>query len=149
MASGFIILKDGRCLSVRHAAHDALLRSVAASLEEGSPFRKWLLTQVPDDGDTELGYAFVRAVDGEHIERVLDLRCLTEANQRLFESAARRAKPVGGPFAPEEDVISALRRFRAMLDSCERGEPPLALSDWTCEAPAAEGKIGPGWEGPA
>jgi hypothetical protein len=149
VASGFIILRDGRCLSVRHAAHDAVLRSVAESLDEGSSFREWLLTQVPDDSDSELGYAFVRAVDGAHVERVLDLRCLTEVNRRLFEGAARRAEPVGGPRAPEEDVISALSRFRAMLDSCERGEPPLALSDWTCEAPAAESKIGPGWEGPA
>lgn len=40
MASGFIILKDGRCLSVRHATHDALVRSVAASLEENSPLTR-------------------------------------------------------------------------------------------------------------
>ena len=121
MASGFIILRDGRCLSVRHAAHDALLRSVVAALEEGSPLRTWLLTQVPSDGDIELGYAFIRAAGGEHVARVLDLRCLTETNRRLFESAARRASPIGGPCAPLEDVTSALHRLRAMLDSCERG----------------------------
>ena len=46
MASGFIILRDGRCPSVRHAVHDALMRSVVASLEDGAPLRVWLLGQV-------------------------------------------------------------------------------------------------------
>jgi hypothetical protein len=145
MASGFIILKDGRCLSVRHAAHDALLRSVVTALGD-SPFRAWLLTQVPDEGDVELGYAFIRTADGAHVVRVLDLRCLTGTNRRLFESAAREARPIEGPFAPVEDVVSALNRLRAMLDSSERGESALTLSDWTCKAPPAEGRVGPGWE---
>ncbi len=149
MASGFIILRDGRCLAVRHAVHDALLRSVAALLVDVSPLRTWLLAQVPNELDVDLGYAFVRAANGEHFARELDLRGLTEASQRLFERAARSAEPLAGPFAPEDAVTWALERFRTMLDRCDRGEPPLELSDWTCEPPPVEGRIGPGWEDPA
>lgn len=108
--------------------------------------RAWLFTQVPSEGDAEFGYAFVRASDGEHVQRVLDLRCLTDANRTLFEDAAQRAEPVEGPYAPAEFVAKALDRLRLMLDGCERGEPPLSLSDWTREAPPPEGKIGPGWD---
>jgi hypothetical protein len=146
MASGFIIFRDGRCLSVRHATHDALLRSVAAAIEEDAPLRAWLLSQVPDPADVELGYAFVRASDGASVVRELDLRGLTEANRGLFENAARWAEPIAGPYAPVEDVAWVLNRFRDMLDRCDRGEPPLELSDWTCEAPPVEKRIGPGWE---
>lgn len=146
MASGFIIFKDGRCFAVRHALHDALLRSVVAAIEDGSPLRAWLLTQVPCSHDVDLGYAFVRSDDGEQVARELDLRGLTEANRRLFESAARRAEPIADLFAPVEDITWVLERFREMLDRCDRGEPPLELSDWTCEAAPVERKIGPGWE---
>jgi hypothetical protein len=146
MASGFIILSDGRCLSVQGALHDALLQSVAAAMEDDLPLRAWLNSQVPGPLDVELGYGFVRTADGEQVVRMLDLRGLTEANRRLFENAVRRAEPVAGAFAPVEAVSWVLERFREMLDRCDRGEPPLELSDWTCEAPPVERRIGPGWE---
>jgi hypothetical protein len=116
VASGFIIFTDGRCLSVRYPIHDALLHSVVSSLEEDSPLRSWLLTQIPSNADTELGYGFVRVSDGEIVVRHLDLRALTEPNQKLFERAARRAEPTEGMYAPAEDVAYALNRFREMLD---------------------------------
>lgn len=146
VASGFIILRDGRCLSVRHATHDTLLPSVAASMEECSPLRRWLLSLVTRELDINLGYAFVRATDGEPLTRDLDLGGVTEANRRLFEEAARKAEPIAGPFAPVEDVTFALQRLRTMLDRCDSGEPPLELSDWTREAPPVEGRVGPEWE---
>ena len=145
MACGFLILNDGRCLSVRHACHDAVLRSIAAALSE-CPLRTWLQSQVPTDADMDFGYAFIRAADEEHVSRVLDLRCLTDENRRLFEAAARSATPVAGPFAPVEDVSYALDRLRAMLERCDNGEPPLTLSDWINVAPPPKGKIGPGWD---
>ena len=146
MASGFIILKDARCLAVRGALHDAVIRSVANSLNHDPPLQTWLLSLVPSDGDVDLGHAFVRASDRAQIQRMLDLRCLTDSNRLLFENAARHARSIEGPFAPEELVTECLDRLRRMLDSYERGEPPLSLSDWTCEAPPPEGKIGPGWD---
>src|SRR5262245_12579436 len=102
MASGFLILKDGRCLAVRHKLHDAVLRSLAAAMDD-SPLRAWLTTQVPREDDTELGFAFVRATNGEQVSRELDTRALTEPNRRLLERAAAQAEPIAGPYAPGED----------------------------------------------
>ena len=69
MASGFIVLRDGRCLSLVHAIHDEVLRSIAESLDVGSPLRTWLATQTPADDDVDLGYAFVRRAI--HVARAL------------------------------------------------------------------------------
>lgn len=137
-------MRDGRCLSVRHAIHDSLLRSIATVLE-GTPLAAWLGTQVPMNTDVELGHSFARAANGEHVSRELDTRAFTELNQKLFERAAREAKPIAGPEAPVEDVEFALNRLRKMLDSCDEGRPPLELSDWTIEAPPNEMRMGPGW----
>jgi hypothetical protein len=147
MASGFVVLRDGRCLSVRHAVHDAMLRSVIVAMDADAPLRAWLATQAPGDDDVELGYAFVRASDGEHVLRELDLRALTAPNQTVFETAAREAVPTGGPSAPAEDVPQALARLRQMLHLCDQGRPPLELSDWRTVAPPCERKVGPGWTG--
>jgi hypothetical protein len=145
MASGFIVLRDGRCLSLVHAIHDEVLRSIAESLDAGSPLRTWLATQIPASGDVDLDYAFVRAADGTHVTRELDLRALTDANRRLFERAAREATPLGTTHAPVDDVSRGLGRLREMLELCDQGRPPLELSDWRAEAPPCTRKIGPGW----
>ena len=148
MASGFIILRDGRCLALRHAVHDAVLRSIAAGLDSATPFQDWLAGQVPHGDDAELGHAFVRVKDGSQVTRELDIRGLTASNQSLFERAARDATPTAGPYAPIEDVKSALQRLRKMLDSCDEGRPVVELSDWTVVAPPCETQIGPGWPEP-
>jgi hypothetical protein len=145
MASGCIILRDGRCLSVRQAVHDAVLRSIATVVDAKTDFHAWLARQVPIETDVELGHAFVRAEDGSHVTRELDIRGLTARNQRVFERAVREAKPIEGPFAPTEDVDWALQRLRTMLDSCDEGRPALELSDSTVEMPRCETRIGPGW----
>ena len=148
MASGFIILGDGRCLSVRHTAHDALLRSIAAAMPEAYALRPWLLTQVPKDEDPDLGHAFVRS-SGEQVERFLDLRGLTDGDRLRFVEAVRTCQAMSGETAPLEDVVAALERFRSMLDCWQRGDPPLELSDWVEVAPPCDCRIGPGWDGPA
>jgi len=145
MASGFIVLRDGRCLSLVHAIHDAVVRSIAESLEAGTPLRVWLATQTPAEGDVDLDYAFVRAGDGEQIARELDTRALTDANRKLFERAARDARPLGSAHAPVENVSHGLARLRQMLEFCDQGRPPLELSDWRTEAPPCTRQIGPGW----
>ena len=53
------------------------MHSIAESLDAGGALRTWLATQTPADGDVDLDYAFVRAVDGEHVSRELDTRALT------------------------------------------------------------------------
>ena len=127
MASGFLILRDGRCLAVRHRLHDAVLRSIAAVMDDASALREWLSTQVPREDDVDLGYAFVRASNNEHVTRELDTRALTEPNRRLFERAAVHAEPIAGPYAPVDAVAFALNRLREMLRLCDEGQPPLTL----------------------
>ena len=61
MASGFIILRDGRCLSVTHAAHDAVLHSIAAAMQDATPLHAWLLTQIPVEMDVESEFT------GDHV----------------------------------------------------------------------------------
>ena len=146
MASGFIILRDGRCLSLRHAVHDAVLPSIATALNSATAFHQWLAAQVPGETDADLGYAFVRAADGAHVSRELDTRDRTAPNLTLFERAAREAKPIPGPCAPDEDVNRGLQRLRKMLDSCDEGRPVLESSDWTVEAAPCQTRIGPGWD---
>jgi hypothetical protein len=139
MAAGFVILKDGRCFSVPSAAHDRALRAVLDAMGVDEPLRRWLDEQLPSDGDTELGYAFVRKSDGEHVSRHLDLRGLTELNREVFEEAALDTERTN-----ESDP--ALLRLRQMIRYCRAGAPPLELSDWTVEAPPGPRRIGPGWD---
>src|SRR4051812_38955527 len=82
MASGFLVLSDGRCFARRWSAHDAVLRAVAEHLH-GSPqareLRDWLLAQLPGLADEEdIGYGpWFRKADEQLVERFLDLREFT------------------------------------------------------------------------
>jgi hypothetical protein len=145
MASGFLVLPDGRCFSVRWALHDAVLQTVAEQLgqePETQQFGRWLLGQSPGPTDIELGYAWVRARDKSQVVRSIDLRRVTAANQLLFLEAVKRANLAGSP-----DPV--LRRCLASLAekfACwERGEPSLSNSDWDAVLPVEGGPIGPGW----
>jgi hypothetical protein len=121
-------LPDGRGLSVRSAVHDAVLLSVAAAAGN-EVLSSWLRSKLPKANDPELGYAFVRESDGEHVSRWIDLRVRPVEEQTDFSEAAKRATPMSAPYAPLEDVQQALERLREMLDHLARGEPPLEFSD--------------------
>jgi hypothetical protein len=61
MASGFIVLTDGRCFSPTSRLYDLTLRLVADQLSESEAeriLRDWLLTLVPNSSDTELDTGF-------------------------------------------------------------------------------------------
>jgi hypothetical protein len=144
MASGFIVLRDGRCLSVRWPVHDAVLRAIVEKLDERSPLALWLAEQLPRDGDVELSYAFVRENDGEQVARAVDVRGLTDENRTAFEEAALiAARSAEGIDAV---VRAALDRLRRMIECARAGEPPLELSDWTTVAPPCTVRSGPGWQ---
>jgi hypothetical protein len=145
MASGFIVLRDGRCLAVRGPIYDAVLRSIAAVMDATTSLHSWLVAQVPQEDDAELGHAFVRASDGTIISRHIDTRGLTESNRQMFDRAARLAIPTVGPHSEAADVASALKRLCDMLHMSDEGRPPLELSDWTVEAPACNDRVGPDW----
>jgi hypothetical protein len=147
MASGFLVLPDGRCFSVRWSAHDAVMRAVTSELErqpEAEALATWLRTRIPSPEDEEeIGYgAFFRRSDGKVVLKHLDLRLLTVENQRLVCAAAKRAC-----VRPSNDqwLQTCLDTLVDMILRFERGEPPLSRSDWTFVQPAKPERLGPGW----
>jgi len=94
MASGFLILSDGRCFARRWSAHDDVLRAVAVELDDRhSALREWLLSLLPGPNDEEhIGFGpWVRRADQRVIQRYLDLRELTLENQKILQQAMLRA----------------------------------------------------------
>jgi hypothetical protein len=143
MASGFIVLPDGRCFSRRWSAHDEVLSAVAEQVS-APPLRQWLLEQLPGPhDDEELGYgAWFRNSDRTAIVRFMDLRLMTVENQRLFCDAVKRAVLL---HHEDEWLESCLFEFADMVARMERGEPPLSKSDWVEVVPPKGERIGPGW----
>src|SRR5689334_15154167 len=149
MASGFIVLTDGRCFSPTSRLYDLTLLMVADQLSESDAertLRDWLLTLVPTSADTDLGYVFVRASDQQIVQRMIDVRELTLENQHLFHEAARRA---GQRMQSESGEEAHWARMCAveladMVSRADRGEPPLSHSHWTKVIPSEGRKLGPG-----
>jgi len=144
MASGFIILKDGRSATPRYTLYDVLLQSIASHLPEGE-FREWLKSQTADETDEESGFGgFYRGEASEYIKRWLDLRELTEENQNLFWKAVQSAVEA----APDNEmVVDWLQKMLQMNRLIEAGDHPDNLSDWRkgyVEPPSGL-KSGPGW----
>ena len=143
MASGFMVLPDGRCFSRRWSVHDAVLHAVAEEVT-AEPLRHWLLEQLPGPEDEEeIGYgAWLRNADQTIVAKFIDLRLMTVENQRLFSEAAKTAALVP---RHEDWVASNLLDLADMVSRVERGELPLSKSDWVVVMPPEGGKIGPGW----
>jgi hypothetical protein len=146
MASGFIILKDGRCASPRYTGYDAILQRIVECLPAGD-FRDWLLAQTADETqDEESGFGgfYRRGNIDDYVKRWLDLRELTEANQALFWKAA--AEALTG--TDNETIEAWLRKMLEMNRLAEAGDHPDNLSDWAkgYVEPPSGNKSGPGWD---
>jgi hypothetical protein len=143
MASGFIVLSDGRCFSRRWWAHDAVLSAITDQVS-APPLRQWILAQLPGPNDEEeLGYgAWFRHSDQTAIVRSIDLRLMTVENQRLFCDAVKRAASL---HHEDEWLERSLSEFADMVARMERGELPLSKSDWVEVVPPKDERIGPGW----
>lgn len=144
MASGFIILKDGRSATPRYTLYDLLLQTIAAQLPEGE-FREWLIAQTAGDTDEESGFGgFYRGEESDYIKRWLDLRELTEENQTLFWKAVQSAVDS----TPDNEIVADwLQKMLKMNSLIEAGDHPDNLSDWRkgyVEPPSGL-KSGPGW----
>ena len=148
MASGFLILPDGRCFARRWSFYDAVLRAIVDELTspEAAELRGWLLGLLPGPADEEhVGYGpWYRAADERLVERMLDLRELTTGVQRLICEAATRAARRDAAGCPEW-LADCLSELSDMVARFERGEPPLSRSDWVEVVPREGRKIGPGW----
>jgi hypothetical protein len=148
VASGFLVLPDGRCFAPRWSFYDAVLRAVADELgaPEEAELRGWLLSLLPGPADEEhVGYGpWYRAADDRLVERALDVRALTPENQNSICEAAKRAAAIGGTGHPEW-LADCLCKLSDMVTRFERGEPPLSRSDWVEVTPSEGRKIGPGW----
>jgi hypothetical protein len=152
MASGFIILNDGRCWSRRWTAHDRVLEFV---IEELGPkptereFKEWLQYRIPAKGDIEMGYAFIKQDSDENIVRVLDLRELTPENQKSLWAALQKAytKLVTGAGEQNEHLNIILRRLLKMRRLAQANDNPDNFSDWVkgYVKPPSGKKSGPGW----
>lgn len=142
MPSGFIVLPDGRCLSRRWWAHDAVVRAVANEVIS-PPLRLWLIEQLPGPDDiAEMGYGvWRRTSDQTTVVRKIDLRLLTSQNQSLLCQSAKRAARIT---RDEEWLKQSLQDLADMIEHMDRGEPPLSRSDWTEVPPPKDEHVGPG-----
>jgi hypothetical protein len=153
VASGFLVLADGRCFAPNWKDYDAVLKAVADQLNGSQPalvFRNWLLSLLPGPTDVaELGYGpWLRIADDMLVDRFLDIRELTPENQKMFHEAARKS----GQRALSSEALdwpdwlkSALVDLADMVERADRGEPPLSRSMWMDVVPSKCRKIGPGW----
>jgi hypothetical protein len=144
MASGFIVLADGRCFARRWSAYDDVLRAVAAELE--GTLQAWLLSLLPGSEDEEhLGHGpWLRKSDQLIVERFLDIRELTTENQRRFHDAVKRANE--RITSSKESVLKVcLSDLADMVNRADRGETPLSRSDWRTIKPPQGKRIGPDW----
>jgi hypothetical protein len=152
MASGFIILNDGRCWSRRWTVYDFLLELVIRELnvsEEPREFSEWLQGNIPGSQDVEMGWAFIRADTGENIVRSLDLRELTPANQQMFWTALQSAirKMILAGDDRYEGMIFQMKRMLRMRRLAAVGDHPDNLSDLRkglVMEPTGK-RVGPGW----
>jgi len=152
VASGFIVLADGRCFAPRWFMYDSVLRVVAEQLTDSpqaQELRLWVLSLLPGPTDIkDIGYGpWVRGSDHEIIPRHLDVRNLTLENQKLFHRAVRLAReaashePPKGPVGMDECLVA----LADMVARADYGEPPLSRSDWQEVVPSDGKKAGPGW----
>ncbi len=154
MASGFIIFKDGRCFARRWTVYDEIIRIVIKGLkyiQNGQPLSDWLILQIPDSKDDEnadAGWGFHSSRIDDWINRELDLRSLTEENQKLFWEAIQRGKinliEKGQDYSPLS--LDYFNIFYEMCELAEKGEPPMELNHWNKLADPCTEQNGPGWE---
>lgn len=126
------------------------MRAIAEELsrfpEEAQPLCDWLRSQVPVEGDVneELGYgAWFRVSDQQFISKSIDLRRMTEENQKFFCDAAKQANQ-------REQSSELAKRYLAhlvqLIERFELGEDPMSMTDLRGILPLKDGPIGPGWD---
>lgn len=155
MASGFIILKDGRCFGRRWTIYDSIIELIIENLgdnEDEKALSDWLQLQIPsaeDDESEDAGFGFVSKKQDAFISRELDIRGLHLKNQDLFWRAFINGKSdLENKPNKNKALISMLEDFYEMYQLAEQGEDPLEMSDWGRTANPCMKRLGPGWDKP-
>lgn len=154
MASGFIILKDGRCFAPRWTGYDEIIRIAiyeSREIERGVALADWLEMQIPlpeNNDDNEMGWGFIDPRTNQIINRELDLRSLTLDNQKIFWIAIKngRLKINNGDNKYSTLSSSFINAFYTMFELAEKGAPPMENSDWNKLADPCSERNGPGWD---
>lgn len=139
--AGFIVMEDGRAYAASNRATDAVIRAIAAEVEDGE-FRAWLLQQ--QSQFVGMGMTSV------------DLREVAPKYRQGFYRAARRAYQRAASAGSEhltcdlEGVGGWLERFGelvVMIDRSLAGEPPEAFNPHMRGLiPPTGRRRGPGWQ---
>ena len=139
--AGFIVLEDGRAYAASNRAADAMIRAIAAVVDEPE-LKDWVRQQESEVVGMGMTY--------------IDLREIAPLYRPLLRQAIRRAylEVDGGrvdplPTADQDYFDSWMARFRdliEMLNRSEAGESPTAFNPHMRELLPATGKrVGPGW----
>jgi hypothetical protein len=149
MASGFIILPDGRCFAPRWSVYDKVIEAlvnVLSDTKNEKELKTWLISILPGKKDIpNIGYGpWVRVKDNQVIERYLDMRRMSLEYQCIFQEAIKRAASNSNKISNNnESIRDPLNRIADMVYRIERGEEPLSLSDWDKVVPTKGDHIGP------
>ena len=132
MASGFLILPDGRCYAVRWSLFDDVMRTVAIELSknaESKVLHGWLTTKIPTVDDVEdMGAGmWLRSSDQELLNRKIDLRDLPVQDRLRFCEATKNASRVS---VRDEMTSQGLSSLVGVIERYERCDPPLRKSEW-------------------
>lgn len=134
MASGFIVLEDGRTFARNSGVFDGILENAIdvmdAELEEEKILKKWLKALLVKEEDIDMGWGFVRDIDGKTIARVIDFRGMSKVYCEILKKTIKHKKFIQDAqefFYKEfyESVVDLI----AMISLTEEGEDPLVGSD--------------------
>lgn len=155
MASGFIIMKDGRCFARKADVYDYVIKTVIEELRRNgrnSEFMQWLASLIPADNDIDMGYGFIRYDSGEELSRWLDLRELTADNQKAFwtslQDSLNRNTAKLNPESQDKSTFNELLVLLLRMNYlAEIEDNPDNLSDWQkgYTEPYSNNRVGPGW----
>lgn len=117
---------------------------------EDRAFKNWLQTGIPAEGDIEDGCGnFIKPITHEYINRFLDLRELTPANQERLWIAWQKAtrKLILTKDQCYSYILLRLKRLLRMRRLIRIKDHPDNLSDWITGyvTPGTGAKVGPGW----
>lgn len=152
MASGFIILEDGRSYARRYTTYDIIINAVINELgdeKEDELLKSWLLTRIPvgdEDKDyIEMGWGFIRNSDEACVNRTIDDRNLKENFKKLFlEKALQAAEQAKNEGRFNNLMLNCFTDFAQMIILAKEGAPAHEFTD-TAIFELEDKKEGPGW----